>query len=479
MTHETPESDAEFVIVGAGPAGMRAAIDAAGHGLKVIVIDEQDQPGGQIYRRPPQAFSVKNWLPEKIYESGRLLHRQVTDHEKIQFVHSSSVIGLFKEVADHRRFRLVVNGKGRCFDIRANHVLVATGCHELPVLFPGWTTPGVMLAGGVQVMLKSQQIVPGETFLFVGAHPLQLIVAEQIQRAGGRVAGVVFAQPLQRLLTVLKSPATMLGQAPRMTYFFNVLRKLRKSRTPIIFGTTIVGVEGAQAVSGAVLAEIDGSGAVDATRTTRLRCDRLALCFNFVASSELPRQAGADCHWSASRGGWLIRHDEWMRSSVSGLYVAGEITGVAGAEASQEEGAIAALGVLLDAGRLTQDEAMRLARPVRRRLADFEKFAGLLARLAHLDETLTDQLATPDTLMCKCQEVTVAQVDAALTNNLDISSASALKLYSRVGMGLCQGRFCHYHVLRKIAKTRNLAPERVGAFTPQFPVKPTPVGDLI
>lgn len=479
MSNDIGETAYDLVIVGAGPAGMSAAIVAATHGVRVLLIDEQEQPGGQIYRRPPIGFDVKDWLPETIYSAGKDLHRRTVSDERIQRMPLSTVLGVFRSDVAPARFRLLVSASGKSSTILAKHLILATGCHELPVLFPGWTTPGVSMAGAVQLLLKSQRIVAGGDFLFVGTHPLQLIVAEQVQKAGGRVVGVVFAQSLKRMLSVLQSPLTLLGQASRMAYFANVMRKLLRVKTPISFGRTVVAAKGDGALTGALIGKIGADGVVDRDHATRISCDRLALCFNFSSSTELARQAGATSHWSAERGGWLIDCDEWKRSSAAGLYVAGEVTGLAGAETAKEEGAIAALGALQDAGILTQAQARREAAPIRRRLSGLNKFADLLARISYLDDAIVEQLSSPETIVCKCQEITRGEVETALVDFPEIASASALKLYSRVGMGLCQGRFCNQHVVSMIAKRRNIDPDAVGGFTPQFPVKPTPIGDLI
>jgi hypothetical protein len=167
-----------------------------------------------------------------------------------------------------------------------------------------------------------------------------------------------------------------------------------------------------------------------------------------------------------------------MRSSVTGLSVAGEITGVAGAAVAMLEGALAAEGILLDCGKRTLVEARRNCRPRRQRLASLTRFARLLAELSS-PATILPQLATPDTILCRCENVRFSALDRVALGELAITDANAAKLVTRAGMGLCQGRNCESSTLARLAQTGGHATTGLAGFTPRFPLKPVPISDLM
>ena len=182
---------------------------------------------------------------------------------------------------------------------------------------------------------------------------------------------------------------------------------------PLAFSTLPVAVEGATAVEGVRLARVDAAWrAIDAGRV--VECDTLALGFGFVPSSELARQAGCAYRWQAEAGGWVVGHDEWMGTSIASVAVAGEITGIAGAEQAAEEGRLAALGVLDGLGRLDGREAERRAAPVRRRLARQRRFSSLVRRRFAPRLDALAALATDETVVCRCEEVTAGELREAL-----------------------------------------------------------------
>jgi hypothetical protein len=186
-----------------------------------------------------------------------------------------------------------------------------------------------------------------------------------------------------------------------------------------------------------------------------------------------------ECAWDTKRGGWIARHDDWMCSSVPGLYVAGEITGIAGADVAADEGRLAAVGCALALGRIPVQRAMDLARPLRGRLRRLNRFAGMLSALSWPGAMLFEQLAGESATLCKCEEVTVGEFLHVLQQNPQVATANAAKLISRAGMGLCQGRYCQYAVTRLMAGRLNLPESEVGSFTARFPAKPIEIDDRI
>jgi thioredoxin reductase len=447
----------DLAIVGGGPAGQAAALALDGLGLTIAVIDEQARPGGQILRRPPAQFSVGRWLPGRDYD---WLKAQVDRFERsdtIDWFGRHSVVEIARE-ADG--FSLLADSEDGLRPIGARRVLIAGGCQDLAVPLPGWTLPGVYSAGGIQAFVKSQQLVPGRCIVLAGTHPLQLLVAAQIAKAGGTVATVLFAQSRAAMLRpMISKPWTALRHAHLMRAAIEATNVLRRAGVPVRFGET--------------LAAIEGEDGVDRVRLARsgeaIACDTVGLNFGFVPQSILPRMLGAAMRPAGAAGGFAAVHDRWMQSSVTGLYVAGETTGVAGAPAAAAGGMLAGLGIAFDLGALSLGQAERGAASVRVRHRRALGFAGLLDAIADPRPWFPE--TAPDTIICRCEDV--RRID--LADAYYCGSANSIKLATRCGMGPCQGRNCEPSLLRMLEARGH--PDDPG-FTQRFPARPIPIANL-
>ena len=441
----------DVAIIGGGPAGQAAALALAEYGISIAVIDEQTRPGGQILRQPPRRTA--NWLPGRSYAA---LKNQLDRFEALD--HLTWLGGC--SVLDCQSGRIITHGLGGTQEIAARHILIAAGCQDLAVPLPGWTLPNVYAAGGIQALLKSQHVLAGERILFAGTHPLQLVIAEQIVRAGGSVAAVLFAQPQRAMIgPLLRAPITAARRARDLLAGGGAMRTLRAAGVPVVFG--------------AGLTRVNGTDRVESAETTAgtISCDALGLCYGFVPQSAIPRMAGAFVTLAGPAGGWRCMHDDWMRTSVSGIWVAGELTGVAGAEAARAGGTIAGIGIARDLGLITPANAETAARAARRALAQHRAFAALLDAVADPRDYLPKPQA--DTLICRCEDVALGSIASAIATG---ASANAVKLATRCGMGLCQGRNCEPTLLRLLADAGRSADP---GFTARFPARPVTIGDLL
>jgi len=443
----------DVVIVGGGPAGQAAAIALAGHSLSIAVIDEQMRPGGQILRQPPAGFTVANWLADRSYAPLKDQLDRFGQLENVSWLGGHSAIGL-------QAGSIVASGPDGMRTIAADRILIAAGCQDLAVPLPGWTLPGVYAAGGIQAFTKSQQLLAGRRVLLAGTHPLQLIIAAQIVAAGGTVAAVLFAQPRAAMVRALaRHPLTALGRLSDLFTARAAMATLARSGTPVRYDVSLSALTGRDRVSGATTSAGD------------LQCDAAGLCYGFVPQSALPRMAGARMVAAGPAGGWACVHDDWMRTSVPGLYAAGETVGVAGAAAAAAGGELAGLGIALDLGLLDTKAAHRSAQGARRQLARHRAFASLL-------DTAADPRAffpTPDsgTIVCRCEDIEHGILSERVSAG---DSANAVKLATRCGMGVCQGRNCEPTLLRMISAARG--PNDAG-FTARFPARPLAIADLL
>ncbi|MBV7257494.1 FAD-dependent oxidoreductase [Pacificimonas sp. WHA3] len=476
---QIPESRAyDVVIVGAGPAGLAAAEVLAGLGASVAIIDEQARAGGQIMRQPPRSFIIRRWLPGGLYGALKALLRRVETQE-VTWLFSTTVLGIEPAEAASG-FEISTLSGNTLGSVKAKRVLVAAGCHERPVPFPGSLLPGVMGAGALQGWLKGQQMLAGETVLFSGTHPFMLLVASQMIAAGASVKAVAFAQSRRDFLFgVLRRPLILLTHWRVFLTAAHSLWRIRRAGTRIFFRHRVNAAEGSAQLSEVSLTPVDhrGSGTAGA-EDKRFTVDRLGLCYGFQVSSELARQAGAKVRWLEAAGGWIVDHSAAMESSLSGLYVAGEITGMAGADASRHEGTLAGLGMASSLSLNGIGKLSRVGARARRGLAREKRFAAYLNRLSALPPGLLGAMATEDSILCRCEKVTCKTVREILATHPEVTSPNALKLLSRVGMGFCQGRLCYANAAASLIAAGRVSPENLQPFEARWPVRPVPVSAI-
>lgn len=473
---------AEVAIVGAGPAGLAAAFELHGLGIDAVVVDEGARPGGQIHRQPPDTYRVEGVA----HGAGHELLAQVAERgvRRLQQTLAWGVFGTEAPLdawADlpppDAPLALALAGPAGIDVLGAERLLLAPGAYDLPVAFPGWTLPGVMTAGGVQAFLKSQRLIAGRRIVLAGAHPLLLVVADQLLAAGAELAAVALAQARPAVREGIRDLAALRGELGRLVAVGGPLARLRRAGVPVHTGTVVLQAKGGDSLERVDLAPVDAAWLVTG-EPRAVKCDTLALGYGFVPSSELARQAGCAHRFDAAAGGWVAEHDEWQRSSLPRVAVAGELTGIGGAEQALEEGRLAALGLALDLGRLSPGEAERRAMEVRRRLERTRRFGAIVQRRFAPRLDALAELATDETVVCRCESLTAGTLRAALAEHSHVRTLDALKLLTRAGMGPCQGRMCLPTATQLVCAARGLEPAAVGPYRARPPVKPIPLGDL-
>lgn len=468
------QTTANVAIVGAGPAGMAAARVLASRDIPVTVIDEQPRRGGQILRPPPEQFTVTDWLRGSDYEDLKTLLREAEHLDPVQWRTSTTVVGVLPGPGDAEPHTLWLRDREGLQTLSCTHLILAQGCYERPVPFPGWTTPGVMGAGAIQTLLKSQRVLPGRRVLLSGSHPLQLVVADQIVAAGGEVAGVLFAQPMSRALRLLRSPRTALRHRRELATVAGVLQRLRRAGVPVHFQRSVIAVRGDDCVSAAVVARLDAQGAPIPGSETEEPTECVGICYGFVASTELARQAGVDVQWDANNGGWLAQANEHGKTNVDRLFVIGELTGQAGAHAAVAKAEACAHALVDSLGRQTSTAA-ELSAKASALAHRWTQFARILNQLAAPPEPLLEHLASPETTLCRCECVSCGAFEDCLSSLPAPQTADAVKLISRVGMGPCQGRMCYAGAVRMMERVSGRSPAELGPFHATLPIKPIPL----
>jgi NADPH-dependent 2,4-dienoyl-CoA reductase/sulfur reductase-like enzyme len=378
----------DIAVVGAGPAGLKAARIAARAGARVALIDDNPRPGGQIWRQGPTlapAAQLRQWLDET-----RSLEN---------FVGMNGT----KVAAAPGSKRLLLERDGAPLVLVYSKLILATGARERLLPFDGWTLPGVTGAGGLQALVKGGMPVRGERIVVAGSGPLLLAAADTARRHGAQVVAVVEqASPARvaRFVASLALTPAKLAQA--------------------------VGLGVACYRPGGVVVRAHGSARVDAV-TIRVRggeetlvADRVACGYGLVPNVTLALALGC----STDERDGAIHVDDLQRTSLEDVFAAGECTGIGGMELASVEGALAAhaaLGIAAD------------ARLVRER----DRWRAFARRVAHAFELGADARAmpSPDTVLCRCEDVSIGEVAAH-------ANWREAKLQTRCGMGPCQGRIC-------------------------------------
>ncbi|MGW6156866.1 FAD-dependent oxidoreductase [Streptomyces sp. NPDC055144] len=465
----------DLAIVGAGPAGMSAALTAADHGLTVVVVDEQQRAGGQIFRQPPEDFSGSVLHPTAGYGWATDLIRRFETDTRLTTEFGWSAIGVLSDDTEPDCLRVAINHPEHGTRVLgARRLLIATGAYDLPVAFPGWTLPGVMTAGGVQTLVKAQKIAPVGDVVLAGAHPLLLLVADLLVRDGVPVREVAFAQSIPTPAEILHALGAVPGHLRMLAETGAILARLTRKGIRVSPRTIVTAAHGTDRVSRVELARVNRQWKVTGI-PRQVPASHLVLGYGFSASTELARQIGCDLVYDSPRGGWVVAHDERLQTSVPHVFVAGEPTGVAGADQSRAEGALAALGAAVSLGCAVPRAAFTEAE---RHIRKATQFSTVVQRMFEPAREALGDLATRKTTICRCELVTRDALDDFLESSPFVSSVNAVKLSCRTGMGPCQGRYCENSVGAILATARKQPIGLGGRFSAHLPIKPVPVGDL-
>lgn len=469
----------DVAIIGAGPAGLAAAEELSGHGLQIVIVDEQENAGGQIYRHVPESIRSRANSVGKSAWIKRI--REKTDLHWIQ----GSVVWSITPV-DEGGDISVAHGEQEGYriylenhpSIRTRRVLIASGAYDRMYPFKGWTLPGIMSAGGLQIFAKSQNYVPGQEVLLAGSHPFLLIVAQQILQAGGSLKGIAFSQGFPKIGELFSYGFQGLRRWKKSKELIGALQAVRKAKVPIWFNRVPIEAEGTGRVKHVKLGRLTQEGIWDTTDSLTITCDTVGLCYGFVASSELARQLGCGTRFEEDQGGWLVQVNEYMESTISNVWVAGELTGIGGAELSEIEGRISGLTILKQA-RL--DEAKNIEPSLKTLLTEraaWQSFAQMLGEATQFRYDFLKGLEDhPDTYVCRCEEVSYETVMNTFSHHPHVKSINAMKLMTRCGMGLCQGRYCEQTLQKMTGRYHGTS--LTDALTTRFPVKPVTINQLI
>ena len=443
----------DLAIVGAGPAGMAAAILAAELGLGTLVADEQPAPGGQIYRAVERAGDPSPLGPD--YIAGRRLAAAF----RAGAIDYRPGTALWHIEPDGGTLWLAgADGTER---ISARRVLLATGALERPAPIPGWTLPGVMTVGAAQILLKTADTVPEGRAVRAGQGPLLYLAALQLARAGAPPLAILETTPHANYHAAVAHLGGWWAGRHLLAKGLGLILAIRRAGIPVRRGVRGLRALGRDRVEGVAW---DGGALV---------ADHLFLHEGVIPNTQVTMALQLGHRWDQAQLCWRPMLDEWGRTSIPDIAVAGDGGGIFGAEAAALSGRLAALDAAAAFGRIADSERDRRAAPIRSALAREQALRPFLDALYRPDASVLVPTGD-DTIACRCEEVTVGRIRNAV--RLGAPGPNQLKAFTRCGMGPCQGRICGPIVSAVIAAERGVPMSEVGAYRPRAPYKPITVG---
>jgi NADPH-dependent 2,4-dienoyl-CoA reductase/sulfur reductase-like enzyme len=471
---------ADVAVVGAGPAGMAAALAAADLGAQVVLVDAGAAMGGQIYRQPATAEaaagpSVGPKLPQRL--------RRAAGHLRIQHLPGTTVWQAIKvtDGAGGAEFGLwLTSAAGRADaetagpdQLLARAVVVATGASEVVLPFPGWELPGVTTVGAAQALLKGQGVVAGRRVLVAGSGPLLLPAAAGLAEAGahvvavleanrvtpGRVAGAVRLAPFSKKVSEAGGYARILG----------------RHRVAVRAGYAVTACQGDGRVEQATISRVDRDWRPVPGTGRQVPVDAVHVSFGFSPALDLTRLLGCADLPQAGRPAAATWCDADQATSVPGVFAAGETTGVAGADVAELEGYVAGAATAQYLGLMGRGPFNKKISGVRSALERARDFAR---RLDAVYPWRPGGLDWPraDTIVCRCEEVPWAAIGAAVADGA--RDVRAVKGVTRCGMGYCQGRVCGPALQQAVAAATGRGLSAVGDLGTRPLISPVTLGTI-
>lgn len=451
----------DLLIIGAGPAGMAAALMAREAGISVVVADEGQSAGGQVYRAVESGPLARSDVLGADYGAGRGL-AETFAASGAHFCAGTTVFMI--EPLEAAGFSVGLATPDRARMLEARHVLIATGALERPFPIPGWTLPGVMTAGSAQTLLKSSAVVPDGEAVLAGTGPLLYLLAAQYARAGVRLAAILDTTPHGNWLRALPHLPGFLTSP----YLIKGLKLLREAMSA---HRIIRNVSALEAKGEGKLSAVD---AVAGGRRITIPATTLLLHQGVIPQVNLAMASGVTHAWNEARLAFEPVLSPAGQTNVPGLFIAGDSAGIGGAEAARARGTLAVLAILDDI-----DPVGSAARQAGRSRAEADLSRSLRGR-SFLDALYRPaaqfRLPANDVIVCRCEEVTAGELRRLIERGTQ--GPNQLKAFTRAGMGPCQGRSCGLTLTALFAEQTGRQPDEVGHLRLRAPVKPITVGQM-
>lgn len=448
----------DLIIIGAGPAGMAAAKCASQKGAKVALLDEQATVGGQIYRNVLNATNEQRKILGTDFNDGLILAQNLTNPNISHYTNTT--------VWDVRTNGMVTYSKnGIATQIQGKYILLATGACERSVPLPGWTLPGVMTAGAAQILLKTSGLIAKNAIL-VGSGPLLLLIAAQMLAAGYPPKAMVETQSLKDLLSAsIHLPKALLGWR-QLAKGINLIVKLKRAKIPRYTAAKNISITGTNAAK-----EVSFTSK---QKNYKIKTDTILLHQGIVPNTQISRSLQLDHHYNTQQRCFHPVVDRFGQTSEPRISIAGDGAEINGAKTAILSGQISALNILVLLGRIDLKSRDKRCQPLLR-ARSFETSPRPFLDCAY---PVPNSILYPkdDIIICRCEEVTVRHIRKAIT--IGAKGPNQVKIFTRAGMGSCQGRFCNLSITEILAHETNQTQDEIGSYRIRSPLKPVTLGEL-
>ena len=456
----------DVLIVGAGPAGMSAALELAEAGATVIVADERPEPGGQFFKQLARshAFALKKH-PDSQYREGAVLIERLTNSDA-QVIGNANVWGAFRDEAGNIEICMAAGTKA--YVVHPRQLVLATGAFESAPAFPGWTLPGVMTTGAAQGLVRAYRVAPGQKVLIAGNGPLNLHLAYELVNGGAEVVAIAESAARPSLVRAGAAVGALMSSPDLIFRGMGYLGALRKHRVPVFYGYHILRADGEKRVRTASIAKIGRDATLLPDTEKRYDVDAVCMGYALHPSNELARSLGSE-HGLVAPGLAVPVRDGYFQTSIEGVFVIGDGGVLGGAHVAMAEGRLVARAVL---GNLKNDKPEFS----RRDLGLLRRHRRFQRHLWSMYEAPDVAAALPDTPLCRCEMVTLGTVTRLIESG--VHDLGSLKRQCRAGMGPCQGRYCQKRIATILADMTGTVPTATDMLAPQLPVKPTLISNV-
>ena len=445
----------DIIVIGSGPAGLSTSLAANDLGLKVLVIDEQSQVGGQIYKSIGKNLDGKKNFLGKDYLKGQHLYERFISSGIEHWLETS-----VWQITENQEVCFKRNGLTGI--IKSKFIVICGGAYERAMPITGWTLPGVMSVGAAQTLLKSSS-VGADNCVFVGSGPLLYLTVYQYLKAGFKVKAVL---DTSRLKQIIYSIPYFFPALINFNLLWQGLRWIRyiSKHTKVHGRVKNISILGKEKVQGIEITLSNGGN-------LKIDTQNIFLHQGIVPNINLTMATGIKHHWSQFQYCWLPTLSLSGETSIKGIYVAGDNGGIGGVNTSITTGQIAALDIGKKLNKTTNFA----------KLFVYLKFLKDKSLRPFLDVLFKQDVSflVPDNkneIVCRCENVNKSEIENSI--KLGISGPNQLKSYCRAGMGNCQGRLCGLTVQTMIALKQNRKLDEVGYYRLRPPVKPITLKEL-
>jgi sarcosine oxidase subunit alpha len=412
----------DVLVVGAGPAGMAAALAAGSTGARVILCDEQSEFGGSLLAEPCAAgatidgLSARDWLRAALEELARNSRITLLSRTTAFGYFPHNLVALNERLTDHLAGLPPHLPRERTWQVRAKEVVLATGAIERPLVFPGNDRPGIMLCGAARTYINRYGVLPGTRAVVVAASDEAYRAALDLHAAGVIIASIVDVR------------ATAPGELPDA---------VREAGIEVQLSTTIVGTSGRLRVNAVQTARIDAHGAV-ATGTDNVPCDLVVMSGGLTPSVHLFSQSRGKLGWDEELQAFVPAAPAERARSTGACQGVFDLAAVLGAQHNV---------VAMTAGR--------------------KGFAGALPKRAG---------ATQKAFVDWQHDVTTR--DLVLATREGFESIEHIKRYTTTGMATDQGKTSNLNALAVVSQEINRPIPKVGLTTFRMPYTPITFGSF-